>query len=202
MADALRCGPVVVLDDHRGHRREAPALVVGPHRRRHHEESRLRRRVQADLVAAAEQQRPHVHRAARAVGRQELDVLAHDHVDGALEHLQGDLGQHQAAAAADHALMVQAVVEDACLPVLAMEDLLTLEDGLPVVQHVGPDGELHAALRHEHGLRPAVLLVPLALDVAVEVLGLERQARPVQPGLARRPLRHGGAGRARRRRRR
>mmetsp|Transcript_83991 Transcript_83991/g.237974 ORF Transcript_83991/g.237974 Transcript_83991/m.237974 type:complete len:209 (-) Transcript_83991:26-652(-) len=190
MAHALRRSAVKVFDDHAWDAREAAALVVGAHRRGHHHEHSLCGRVQQDLVVAAKENRPQVQRAARAVGRDKLDVLPHHKVNGSLEKLQRDVGEHQPPGACRHARVVLLVVEDPHLPVFAVEDLLALEDGLAVVQDVGPDRQLHCGLGQELGLRPLAVL-PGATRMAIYRPRQETEGRPVQIRVAGRALGHG-----------
>ena len=81
VADALRGGAVVVVVDCRGDGLEA-ALVVGADRHDHDEEGVFVGRGDADLRAGADEERADVEGAAGAVGRDVVEVVVHDALEG------------------------------------------------------------------------------------------------------------------------
>ena len=180
LAHALRGGAVEILDDERGNALQ-PILVVRADGHDHDEEIVFIGGGDADLRAGADEKRTDVHGAAGFAGRDVVDVVEHDAVDGFEVHFLGDLGVEQLVSGAVHALDVFPGTEDADLSVLAAEGLHAFEAGLAVVETGGRDAHGDGGISSEFAFVPCAVF-PVEGDVGAGGHETERESRPVDVG--------------------
>jgi len=150
------------------------ALVVGAHRNHHDYKLVGLAGIDADLRRAAEHHRADVERAAGAVGRNILDIVADDGANRFDELFLIDLGHLQVARGGVQPLGVLVRTEDANPPVGAGESLAALEQRLTVVQTVRGHVERDLVTGGQLGFAPFAVLV-----VKTNV-GLHRQKTEAQ----------------------